>query len=603
MKSKPIEDYALLSDGRRAALVARDGSIDWLCLPRFDSPACFAALLGAEKNGYWKIAPKGEFGSKRRYAGKTLVLETEFATESGRARLTDALIVGEENPLLVRKLEGLSGSVEFRQTVSLRFDYGSVVPWVRKTPYGFRAIAGPDQVDLEFPPGFAIDSDFRIDGDFRVEAGSTAWFSMSWSPHFGREYARLENPAGKIEATCRHWESYSDQCVYRGKYADAVTRSVLTLKALIYDPTGGIVAAPTTSLPETLGGERNWDYRYCWVRDSTFSLYALLTAGHRKEAERWREWLSRAVAGTPSQVNIMYGLAGERRLTELELSWLDGYEGSKPVRTGNAAYRQLQLDVFGEAIETLYLALKSGLPVDENSWRVQKAFIRFLEENWDQPDEGIWEVRGPRQNYTHSKVMAWVAVDRAIRSAKLGRLEAPVERWKALRERIHADVCRKGFDPERNSFTQYYGSSNVDASLLLMVNVGFLPPHDPRIDGTVAAIEKDLFRDGFVLRYRTEEVKDVLHGKEGAFLACSFWLVDCWILMGRLKEAEALFDRLLSLANDVGLLSEEYDPKRKRLVGNFPQALSHIALVNSAFNLSHHHGPAKDRSEKEAEGS
>ncbi|MBS1962517.1 MAG: glycoside hydrolase family 15 protein [Bdellovibrionales bacterium] len=598
--SKPIEDYALLSDGERAALVSRDGSIDWLCLPRFDSPACFAALVGESDHGYWRIRPEGEFRASRRYVPDTLVLETTFETKGGRARLVDSLVIGEDAPLLLRKVEGVAGEVALEFDFVVRFDYGSIVPWVRKTEYGLRAIAGPDEIHLETDVSLHRRQGMRHGAEFSVREGETLWFALRWNAHFRGDGASPDraNHGERLDRTVKYWREYADRATYRGPYVEAVKRSILTLKALIYDPTGAIVAAPTTSLPERIGGERNWDYRYCWIRDSTFSLYALLTAGYRDEARRWREWLIRAVAGTPSQVNIMYGIAGERRLPELELEWLGGYEGSKPVRTGNAAYRQLQLDVFGEAIETLHLAMKNGIPADEDSWRVQSAFIDFLEKNWDQPDEGIWEVRGPRQHYAHSKIMAWVAVDRAIRSAEMSGLEAPLDRWRDLRERIHADVCRKGFNEKRGAFTQYYGSNVLDASLLMAIGVGFLPPEDPRIVGTVKAIEEELFQDGFVLRYKTEEVKDVLHGREGCFLPCSFWLVDAWILMDRREEAEALFRRLVGLANDLGLLSEEYDPVRKRLVGNFPQALSHIALINSAYNLELRHGPARDRSQK-----
>jgi GH15 family glucan-1,4-alpha-glucosidase len=598
----PISEYGLLSDCRRAALVNLQGSIDWLCLPRFDSPACFSALIGTGENGHWQISPSREFTTTRKYRDDSMVLESTFTTSTGSVLLTDFLVVGEDAPLLLRQVKGLSGRVPMRCLVSLRFDYGAVTPWMRKFPGGIRALAGPDEIHIESDASLKINEDLDAVADFEIGEGDEKWFSLKWNPYFRTEYEAVTDREKKLADTDAYWKKYSSQCTYTGKYRDILIRSILTLKSLTYRPTGGIVAAPTTSLPETLGGERNWDYRYCWVRDSTFSMYALLTAGYRDEAKEWREWLVRALAGTPSQVNIMYGLAGERRLHEVELPWLEGYESSKPVRTGNAAYLQRQLDVFGEALDTFWLALKSGLPSTEDSWRIQRCFIEYVKQHWDDPDEGIWEMRGPPQHFVHSKVMAWVAVDRAIHSARYGRLEAPLDEWIRLRDQIHRDVCAKGFDQKLGSFTQTYGSTNLDASLLMIPIVGFLPPEDPRVEGTVRAVERELFKEGFVLRYKTDEVKDVLQGREGSFIACSFWLVDCWVLMGRLTEAEDLFQRLLSLANDLQLLSEEYESRENRLVGNFPQALSHIALINSAFNLFHHRGPAKDRSRTSESG-
>jgi GH15 family glucan-1,4-alpha-glucosidase len=593
-----IEDYAMLSDCQRAALVHRDGSIDWLCFPRFDSASCFSALLGDDSHGRWQIgAATPDFQVQREYLEGTLVLKSTLTTRTGCAVLTEALIIHHAHPLLVRRVEGVRGEVDMQSHFVARFDYGSIVPWVRKTTYGLSAVAGPDELHLQSPVLFHSEPSLKSRARWTVKEGESYDFALTYLPA-NSHFKPITELSKKLDETVGYWKQYASRCNYGGPYRPTVLRSLLTLKGLTYEPSGGIVAAPTTSLPETLGGERNWDYRFCWIRDSTFSMYALLTAGYTDEAQRWREWLVRAVAGTPSQVNIMYGLSGERRLTEVELSWLPGYEKSRPVRTGNAAYQQLQLDVFGEALDTLYLGLKSGLPDNENSWRVQTCFLDFLEKHWDQPDEGIWEVRGPRQHFTHSKVMAWVAVDRAIRSAELRKFPAPLEKWKALRERIHEDVCAKGYDKNRGAFTQYYGSKNLDASLLMIPIVGFLPPQDLRVIGTVEAIERELYIDGFVLRYKTDEVRDVLHGREGSFLACSFWLADCWILMGYSEKAKNLFERLVQLCNDVGLMSEEYDTRNRRLIGNFPQALSHIALINTAYNLHKVDGPAQDRSKK-----
>lgn len=593
-----IEDYGLLSDGRTAALVSNRGSVDWLCLPRFDSEACFAALVGNESHGCWQIEPQdSEYKVSRRYRDDSMVLETDYSTSSGTVRLTEALIVGEESPLLVRKVEGLSGQMAMRFRIIIRFDYGSIIPWTRKTDYGIRAVAGSSEVHVQAPFRLERKDDITNEVIFEIKEGETKEFCLSWH-HFSVDpYFVKKDLSQKIENTDRHWRSFSGKCNYSGPHRDIVVRSILTLKSLIFHPTGGLIAAPTTSLPETLGGSRNWDYRYCWIRDSTFAMYALLSAGYLEEAKCWREWLLRAVAGMPNQANILYGVDGKRRLIELELDWLPGYENSRPVRIGNAAHEQLQLDIFGETIDTLHLALKSGLPIDENSWRIQRCFLEFLENNWMKKDEGIWETRGPRQHFTHSKVMAWVAFDRAIRSAEHSKLEGSLEKWKQLRQEIHNDICEKGFDKKLNSFTSHYGSGTPDASLLMMPIVGFLPPTDPRIIGTIDLIEKKLYDGQFVLRYLREEFDDNIREPEGCFLACSFWLADCWILSGQKEKAQELFERLLSVCNDLGLFSEEYNREKSRLVGNFPQALSHIALINTAYNLTKDKGPARDRSQ------
>ncbi len=593
-----IEDYALLGDCHSAALVSRDGSIDWLCMPRFDSGACFAALLGDADNGRWAITPRGPFTARRRYLPGTMVLETEFQTPGGVCRVTDCLVVGDRHPTLIRRVEGVAGSVTLGLELVIRFDYGSIVPWVRTLADGrLMAIAGPDTLVLHTPVRLHGE-DLHTCGEFTVAPGERLDFSLVWhATHEHQEHhAQIEAPEIGLNRTIEWWQAWSARCTYRGVEEELVRRSLLTLKALTYAPSGGIVAAPTTSLPESIGGVRNWDYRYCWLRDATFTLYALLTCGYREEANRWREWLVRAVAGTPSQLNIMYGICGERRLTEVELDWLPGYEGSRPVRIGNAAHRQTQLDVFGEVMDTLHLARRSGLEFNEDSWRVQRAMLEYLEGAWRRPDEGIWEVRGPQRHFTHSKVMAWVAFDRAIKAVQGFGRPGPIERWQAIRDEIHAEVCTRGYDQNLGAFVQSYGSKATDASLLMMSLVGFLPAGDPRIAGTVGLIERTLLRDGLVLRYEPDFTQDGLPGGEGVFLACSFWLVDNYLLLGRRADAERLFARLIGLCNDVGLLSEEYDPHAGRLLGNFPQALSHIALVNTALNLSRRHAPADDRS-------
>ena len=589
-----IEDYALIGDCETAALVARNGSIDWLCFPRFDSGACFAALLGQPEHGRWLLAPQAEVrATRRRYRGDTLVLETEMETDEGAVLLVDCMPPRPNDAELVRLVIGLRGQVRMQMELIIRFDYGHIVPWVRHTDFGIRAIAGPDTLLLRTPVETRGENLTTV-AEFTVSAGERVPFILIWHPSQEAEPPALdaEQVVAKTEAW---WQEWSGRCSYEGPWRDAVMRSLITLKALTYEPTGGIVAAATTSLPEQLGGVRNWDYRYCWIRDATFTLYSLMVGGYTAEAEAWREWLLRAVAGSPDQLNIMYGVAGEHRLTELELPWLPGYEGAAPVRIGNAAYEQFQLDVFGEIMDAAHLARRSGLPPDENGWRLQLSLIKHMENVWQEPDEGIWEVRGPRRHFTHSKVMAWVAADRMVKAVERFHLEGPVDRWRKLRAKIHDQVCREGFNASKNSFVQYYGGQDLDASLLMIPLVGFLPAGDPRMQGTVAAIERELMNDGFVDRYPTREHVDGLPPGEGSFLACTFWLADNYALAGRRDEAEKIFERLLALRNDVGLLSEEYDPRAQRLVGNFPQAFSHVGLVNTARNLCQGVGPAEDR--------
>ncbi len=589
-----IEDYALLGDCLTAALVARDGSIDWLCLPRFDSGACFAALLGRPEHGRWLLAPAGEVRRvRRRYRDGTLVLETEYELEGGAVTLIDWMPPRTDEPDLHRLVVGTRGRVQMRMELVIRFDYGAIIPWVRRVDGGIHAIAGPDRLLLRTPVELR-GKDLTTVAEFTVAEGERVPFTLTWCrSHDPVPEAR--DVEESLRETTRWWEEWAARCSYEGPWRDAVVRSLITLKALTYAPTGGIVAAATTSLPEQLGGVRNWDYRYCWLRDATFTLYALMLGGYTDEARAWREWLLRAVAGTPPQIQIMYGLAGERRLTELELDWLPGYEGAAPVRIGNAAHRQLQLDIFGEVLDAFHVARREGLAADENAWRVQRALVDHLETIWTEPDEGIWEVRGPRRHFTHSKVMAWVAFDRAVKGVERLGLGGPVERWRRLRDAVHAEVCERGYDPGRNTFVQYYGGKEPDASLLMMALVGFLPPSDPRIRGTVETIERELMREGFVARYPTTPEVDGLPPGEGAFLACSFWLADNFALLGRREDARRCFENLLALRNDVGLLSEEYDPEAQRLVGNFPQAFSHVSLINTACNLSRAPGPADIR--------
>jgi GH15 family glucan-1,4-alpha-glucosidase len=589
-----IEDYALIGDRHTAALVGRDGSIDWLCLPRFDSGACFAALLGRPEHGRWLLAPKGEARPvRRRYRDGTLVLETDLESADGAVTLVDCMPPRTDNLSLVRLVIGRQGTVPMSLHLVIRFDYGSIVPWVRRAEHGILAVAGPDAIILDTEVELRGE-DLTTVADFTVKEGQVVPFVLQWFPSH-RDRPAPVDAAEAVAETERWWREWSGRCRYRGRWREAVVRSLITLKALTYAPTGGIVAAPTTSLPERPGGVRNWDYRYCWLRDATFALYALMSGGYIDEARAWREWLLRAVAGNPAQLNILYGLAGERRLTEIELDWLPGYEGSRPVRIGNAAHKQFQLDVFGEIMDSLYVARRSGVEPNENAWRVSRVLLDYLEKAWREPDEGIWEVRGPRRHFTHSKVMAWVAVDRALKGMERFGLEGPAERWRQLRDAIHAEVCQKGYDPARNTFVQYFGESELDASLLMIPLVGFLPPDDPRVRGTVEAIQRDLRHGGFVLRYQPRPEVDGLPPGEGAFLPCTFWLADNLALLGRTREAEELFECLLGLCNDVGLLAEEYDPAGVRQLGNFPQAFTHVALVNTACNLEHEKGPAADR--------
>ena len=584
-----IEDYALLGDCETAALVSRRGSIDWLCWPRFDSGACFAALLGGPEHGRWLLAPADPTARPtRRYRGDTLVLDTEWETADGAVTVTDFMPLRGRASDLVRIVRGRRGRVTMHAELVLRFDYGATVPWVSHvedgTPDGaLRAVAGPNMVLLhtEAPVrGVGL----TTVSDFVVAEGETVHFVLTHSPSHEPPPSGVHAPSALAD-TEAFWTEWAARCTYHGPWRDAVVRSLLTLKALTYRPTGGIVAAPTTSLPEQIGGTRNWDYRYTWLRDATLTLLALMDAGYRDEAAAWRDWLLRAAAGSPAQLQVMYGIAGERLLHEWEVPWLGGYEGSAPVRIGNAAYDQLQLDVTGETLDALFQARLGGLPESEDAWRLERALVEHLERMWDRPDEGLWEVRGGRRHFTHSKVMVWVALDRAIRSAERLGLRAPLDRWRALRERVHAEVCARAFDVEQNTFVQAYDARILDASLLLIPIVGFLPATDPRVLGTVAAIERRLMEDGLVHRYDTRLAQDGLPPGEGAFLACSFWLADNYVLQGRHDEARALFERLLALRNDVGLLAEEYDTRLGRLVGNFPQAFSHVGLVDTALNL------------------
>ena len=581
-----IEDYAMIGDCHSAALVSKEGSIDWLCVPNFDSPACFAALVGTPENGHWSISPAEPIrGIRRRYREGTLILETQFETDSGSVTLIDCMTPQTDRPEIVRMVVGTRGQVQMNLDLVIRFDYGSVVPWVRSTDRGISAIAGPDMLGVRTEVPLRGEN-LKTVATFTVTEGQKIPFDLAWYPSEGNEPAPL-NADTAIQETETWWREWSDRCSYQGKWRDAVLRSLITLKALTFLPTGGIVAAPTTSLPEWLGGVRNWDYRFCWVRDASFTLRSLLDAGYHDEALEWREWLLRAVAGSPAEVNIVYGLRGERRLTELELPWLQGYEKSAPVRTGNAAHTQFQLDIFGEIVNTLYQCREAGLgPPKEGGDGVREAFLDFLETGWEHPDDGIWEMRGPQRHFVHSKMMAWVAVDRPIKSAEKGRISGDIAKWKRLRKKIQAQVCRQGFDAELNSFVQFYGSKHLDASLLMMPLVGFLPASDPRVIGTVKAVESNLMENGFVARYTQDPEVDGLPHGEGKFLACSFWLADNYVLQNRREEAVRMFERLLNIRNDLGLLSEEYDPDAKRLLGNFPQAFSHVGLVNTAFSLS-----------------
>ncbi len=595
-----IEDYAIIGDCRTAALVSREGSIDWFCCPRFDSEACFAALLGSREHGRWLIAPRTQARVTRRYRSNTLVLETLFETDDGAAALIDFMPLGAHHSTIVRLILGTRGKLTMRTELIMRFGYGAIIPWVTQLEDGtLRAVAGPDMLTLRTPVHLR-GKDMTTVGEFTVGEGETVPFVLSYFPSH-RPLQAAFDPVAALHDTQTFWQDWSAKCRPAGEWSDAVLRSVLTLKALTYAPTGGMVAAPTASLPEQLGGERNWDYRYCWLRDATLVLLGAMRAGYFDEAQAWREWLLRAVAGSPGQLQIMYGIAGERRLTEWIAPWLPGYENSAPVRFGNAAHSQLQLDVFGEIMDVHHQARRSGLSTSESGWEVQLAFLEHLQEIWKEPDEGIWEVRGAPQHFTHSKIMAWVAFDRAIRSAEIFGLEGPLNSWRTLRDEIFEDVCAKGFDQSLGCFVQSYGSKYLDASLLLIPCVGFLPVSDPRVEGTVAAIERRLLCDGFVMRYDTQATDDGLSPGEGVFLPCSFWLADVFILQGRVADAERMFRRLMALRNDVGLLSEEYDPRAQRLVGNFPQAFSHMALVSTAYNLTHGEKPVEQRAKAEWE--
>ncbi|MGA2396542.1 MAG: glycoside hydrolase family 15 protein [Steroidobacteraceae bacterium] len=588
----PIEQYALIGDCHTAALVGSDGSIDWLCVPCFDSGACFAALLGGPEHGRWRIGPTGTVTAvRRKYREGTLILETEFETAEGCARLTDFMPASRTRFDVVRIVEGLSGRVAMSLELIVRFDYGSITPWVRRCGDVLLLTAGPDT--LELTGSIAVEGkNMKTVAEFTIGGGERHWFSLNY------RYSHVDtlppvDAFHELEEADKVWHKWSGRSNFHHRWREPVERSLITLKALQYRPSGGIIASPTTSLPEQPGGVRNWDYRFCWLRDATFALNALLLAGYIDEATQWREWLLRAVAGSPVDLQILYGVTGVRRLDEYEISWLPGYQGAAPVRVGNAASKQFQLDVYGEVMDTLHLARISGLDPEPAAWGLQVALLEFLESHWQLPDDGIWEVRGPQRHFTHSKIMAWVAFDRVIKDAERDGLEAPLERWKRTRDAIHAEVCARGFDAKRGSFVQSYESQHLDASLLLMPQVGFLPPDDARVRGTIAAIERELIVEGLVLRYSTETGVDALPAGEGAFLPCSFWLADCYALTDRRAQGEALFERLIALRNDVGLLAEEYDPRSRRMLGNFPQALTHMALVNTARLLSMPEAEAK----------
>jgi GH15 family glucan-1,4-alpha-glucosidase len=589
-----IEDYAMIGDCESAALVGNDGSIDWLCFPRFDSDACFAALLGGPEHGRWSLAPAGEItGASRRYRGDTLILETELETSEGAVRLIDFMPLRHGTRTIIRIVEGISGSVPMKMEFVVRFDYGRMVPWMKRLPdNGLRAISGPHSLVLRSP----VDNrgqDLKTVSKFTVGKGDRVPFVLTY------EASHLPPPGpidfeAELAETEDAWQEWVGQCSYEGPWRDAVVRSLITIKALTYGPTGGIVAAPTTSLPEEVGGERNWDYRFCWLRDATFTILSLLNAGYRHEAEAWADWLLRAIAGLGSQVQPLYGVAGERRIHEHELDWLPGYKDSRPVRIGNAAYPQLQLDVFGWAMDALHCARGYGLNLADAGWDMQKELLRNLEDLWQEPDEGIWEVRSEPQHFVHSKVMCWVAFDRGISAIERFGLDGPGEHWRDIRDRIHAEVCERGYDEDVGAFVQAYGEPHLDAATLLIPLVGFLPPDDPRVVSTTKAIERELMRDGYVLRYDTDRSNDGLEGDEGAFLACTFWLADNMILQNREADAHRLFERLLAVQNDVGLLSEQYDSNNAQQCGNFPQAFSHFALIDTAYNFASAQGTAQE---------
>jgi GH15 family glucan-1,4-alpha-glucosidase len=586
--STPIEDYAIIGNTHTAALVSRGGSIDWLCLPRFDAESVFAALLGEPKHGRWLLAPVDSIVStKRKYRGETGILETTFETAEGSVTVVDFMPMHETETQVdvIRLVCGTKGRVHMHTEIALRFDYGRSIPWVRQHFGGPSAVAGPNAIQFVTPVQLHGTRDLITVGDFTVHEGQVVPFTMSWYPSHNRSF-NYRDPHDALLGTENRWHDWSSHCNISGAWREPVIRSLITLKMLTYGPTGGIVAAATTSLPEQLGGVRNWDYRFCWIRDATLTLYALLSSGYRSEARAWREWLLRAAAGHPSEMQIMYGLAGERRLTEFEIDWLPGYADSRPVRIGNAAFAQVQLDVYGELMDALYAGHRYGLEASAFAWNLQRKLLEFLEKAWTQPDEGIWEVRGTKRHFTFSKMMAWVAFDRGIKSVEQYGCDGPVDHWRKVRDRIAAEILEKGYDPKRNTFVQYYGSQEVDASLLLTPQLGFLPPQDPRVRGTIEAIEHDLCVDGLVYRYPTRPETDGLPAGEGVFLACSFWLANSLALIGRRHDAVALFERLLTLRNDVGLLAEEYDPRARRLLGNFPQAFSHVGIINTATNLA-----------------
>jgi GH15 family glucan-1,4-alpha-glucosidase len=596
--STRIEDYGIIGNTYTAALVSREGSIDWLCLPRFDSESIFGALLGEPKHGRWLITPAEPItGLSRRYRGDTGILETRFETAEGTATLVDLIALsdrGEYQIDLIRLVCGERGRVKMRTEIILRFDYGRGIPWVRQHFGGPLAVGGPNAVQFITPVALRGTPEMTTVGDFIVEAGETVPFTMSWYPshHKGFQY---RDPRETLLATETRWHDWSGICNLKGPWRDAIMRSLITLRMLTFSPTGGIVAAATTSLPEWIGSVRNWDYRFCWLRDATFTLYALLSSGYRSEARAWREWLLRACAGHPAEMQIMYGLAGERRLTEYEIPWLPGYEGSAPVRIGNAAVEQLQLDVYGELMDSLHAANRYGLEASPHAWALQRKLLEYLETIWERPDQGMWEIRGEPRHFTFSKIMAWVAFDRAIKSVEQFGFEGPRGHWQKLRQRIAEQILERAYDRERNTLVGYYGGRDLDAALLLVPQLGFLPNDDPRVRGTIEAIERELVQDGFVCRYPSRPGADGLPPGEGVFLACSFWLANSLCLIGRRDDAIALFERLLAVRNDLGLLSEEYDPLRTRLLGNFPQAFSHTAIINTAAHLSEQEGASAAR--------
>ena len=585
-----IEDYALIGDLRTSALVGRNGSIDWFCAPRFDSGAVFASLLGDEQNGYWKIAPAdGSTSTERRYRDGTLILETVFETSTGRAKIIDCMPTTDDLTSIVRIVKGLEGEVDMRMELCMRLDYGATIPWVERHTTGLIAVAGPDSLHLRSPI-HTHGEDLHTVAEFSVREGERAPFTLAWGLSYEEEPKAID-PIWAMRTTEEWWQRWSARCGYEDEYSEIVKSSLLVLKALTYEPTGAVVAAPTTSLPEAIGGERNWDYRYCWVRDAVLTIDSLMDSGYREEALAFRDWMFRAVAGDPSQVSVLYGIAGEREIPERTLDFLSGYEDSQPVRVGNAAANQFQLDVFGEVMDAGFRGRQIAGFLEPRGWQTQKAIVSFLTEAWSQPDEGIWEVRGPRRHFTHSKVMAWVAFDRAVRTLEqFDDAEGPIDLWREIRQEIHDDVCEKGYDPKRNTFTQYYGSQELDASTLLIPAVGFLPPDDARVIGTIDAIKDELVPDGYVRRYTTatsEGTVDGLEGVEGAFLPCTCWLADALAFCGRRDEAKEVFARVIDIANDVGLISEEYDPQAGRMLGNFPQAFTHLAVINTAYNLTH----------------